>query len=261
MQVWRHGPDGASRDDDDVAIEEPLQIRLAWRQAGALLDRPIAVTMRTPGHDAELALGFLLAEGVIAGRAAVEQPAPDTVRVLLPDGAEPDLMALERHVLTSSACGVCGRVTLDGLHPHGPDLSADPALLPAAFISSLPARLLAAQPGFSRTGGLHAAGLFAPDGALRVAREDVGRHNALDKVIGHAVDLLPLHGHAVCVSGRASFELVQKASQAGVPALIAVGAPSSLAVRLAAERGMTLVGFCRGTTFNVYTGAHRVLPG
>lgn len=261
MQVWRHGPDGASPDDDVVAVEEPLQIRLAWRQAGALLDRPIAITMRTPGHDAELALGFLLAEGVIAGRAAVEQPSPDTVRVLLPDGAEPDLMALERHVLTSASCGVCGRVTLDGLQTDGPDLSADPITLPPALVSALPERLRAAQPGFLRTGGLHAAGLFAADGALLVAHEDVGRHNALDKVIGHAVDHLPLRGHAVCVSGRVSFELVQKAAQAGVPALVAVGAPSSLAVQLAAERGMTLIGFCRGAAFNVYTGAHRVPRG
>lgn len=258
IAIGRHGPHGLLPDDDEVAVEAPLEIRLGWRQAGALVERPIAVTMRTPGHDGQLALGFLFAEGVIDGLADVEQQADDVVTVRLPEGVEPDLHALERHLLTTSACGVCGRSSLAGL-PRGGRVE-DRLRLAPELILQLPGRLRQAQPGFTRTGGTHATGIFNPAGVLVTAHEDVGRHNALDKAIGQLLDHTPLSGHIACVSGRASWELVQKALRAGLSALVAVGAPSSAAVTLAEQGGLTLVGFCRAGGFNVYTGAWRLAP-
>ena len=236
--------------EDLVAVEEPLEIRVDGE--------PLAVTMRTPGHDEELALGFLHGEGLIDGPHAVD-PAPglaaNTVDVAGPLLREPG----DRRFYTTSSCGVCGKGALEEVAVHAPRAPwPDRPRVPAALLATLPDRLV--QPTFERTGGLHATGLFGTDGALRCVREDVGRHNAMDKVVGRALadGLLPLHDAVLCVSGRLSFELVQKAAVAGAPILVGVGAPSSLAVALAEDRGMTLCGFARGGRVNVYTGAARV---
>jgi FdhD protein len=234
---------------DEVAIEEPLEIRVD----GA----PLAVTMRTPGHDDELALGFLYGEGLITEpRAAgpTEDFANNTVEVAGPLSRDPSA----RSFYTTSSCGVCGKGALEEVAIHAPDLP-DGFTIERALLADLPERLR--QPGFARTGGLHATGLFTPAGELVHVREDVGRHNAMDKVIGRALreGLVPLHGYVLCVSGRLSFELVQKAAVAGAPVLVGVGAPTSLAVQLAADRGLTLAGFARGGSVNVYSRADRVL--
>jgi len=240
--------------EDEVAVEEPLEIRVDGR--------PLVVTMRTPGHDEELALGFLHGEGLIDGARAAGPPgdlAANTVDVAGPLAREPDARAF----FTSSSCGVCGKGALEQVAVHAPRLTgaADALRIPRALLAGLPGRLR--QPTFARTGGLHATGLFTPGGELACVREDVGRHNAMDKVIGWALrapggPALPLHGHVLCVSGRLSFELVQKAAVAGAPVLVGVGAPTSLAVRLAGDRNLTLAGFARGDRVNVYTGGHRV---
>ncbi|HEY8584067.1 MAG TPA: formate dehydrogenase accessory sulfurtransferase FdhD [Capillimicrobium sp.] len=233
---------------DEVAVEEPLEIRV---DGDAL-----SVTMRTPGHDEELALGFLLGEGLIDGpRAAglTEDLAANTVEVAGPLLRDPSA----RRFYTTSSCGVCGRGSLEEVAVHAPALAAGP-VVGRALLADLPERLR--QPSFERTGGVHATGLFSADGELLLAREDVGRHNAMDKVVGRALldGDVPLHGRILCVSGRLSFELVQKAAVAGAPILVGVGAPTSLAVELAADRGMTLCGFARRGRVNVYTRAERV---
>jgi FdhD protein len=235
--------------EDFLAVEEPLEIRVD----GA----PLAVTMRTPGHDEELALGFLFTEGLIDGpRAAglTDDLAANTIEVEGPMTRDVD----GRRFYTTSSCGVCGKGALEEVAVHSEPAPAGPEIA-RALLASLPDRLR--QPTFERTGGLHATGLFAPDGELLCVREDVGRHNAMDKVVGRTLmdGGVPLHGRVLCVSGRLSFELVQKAAVAGAPILVGVGAPSSLAVSLAADRGMTLAGFARRGNVNVYTRAERVL--
>jgi FdhD protein len=235
--------------DDLVAVEEPLEIRIGGS--------PVAVTMRTPGHDEELALGFCLSEGLRPLAARVpDDLAANTVEVEAP-GA--DLGGLQRSFYTSSSCGVCGKGALEAVAVEANRVESD-LHVAAGVVAQLSERLRAAQAAFAATGGLHAAGLFAADGELLCVREDVGRHNALDKVVGRAFldGLLPLSGSILCVSGRLSFELVQKAAVAGCPLLVAVGAPSSLAVDLAADRGITLCGFVRGGSLNVYTEPWRV---
>ena len=233
---------------DAVAVEEPLEIRVAGEA--------IAVTMRTPGHDDELALGFLYGERLIDRAWDVgltDDLAANTVDVK----GELRRPVDRRRFYTTSSCGVCGKGAIE-------EVGVDPAPLPPGpvlsreLLADLPNRLT--QPGFELTGGVHATGLFAADGELRLVREDVGRHNAMDKVVGHALreGLLPLHGHVLCVSGRLAFELVQKAAVAGAPVLVGVGAPTSLAVQLADELGMTLCGFARQGRLNVYAGADRV---
>ncbi len=234
---------------DVVAVEEPLEIRI-----GGV---PVAVTMRTPGHDEELALGFSIAEGLapVAARVPDDFPA-NTIEI---DAPGADLGRLQRNFYTSSSCGVCGKGALEAVAVEASRVESR-LTVPAALVAQLPERLRAAQPAFEATGGLHATGLFTAEGELLCVREDVGRHNALDKVIGRAFldGLLPLAGSLLCVSGRLSFELVQKAAIAGCPILVAVGAPSSLAVELAADRGVTLCGFVRGGSVNVYTEPWRV---
>ena len=235
--------------DDVVAVEEPLEIRI-----GGV---PVAVTMRTPGHDEELALGFCLSEGLRPLAARVpDDLAANTVDV---DAPGADVGSLQRSFYTSSSCGVCGKGALEAVAVETPRVESD-LRVEAALVAGLPDRLRAAQAAFEATGGLHATGLFSPDGALITVREDVGRHNALDKVVGRAFldGQLPLSGSILCVSGRLSFELVQKAAVAGCPLLVAVGAPSSLAVELAADRGITLCGFVRGGSVNVYTEPWRL---
>jgi FdhD protein len=234
--------------EDAVAIEEPLEIRVD----GAAL----AVTMRTPGHDEELALGFLYGEGLIDGpreAGLTEDLANNTIEVTGPLTRDPGV----RRFYTTSSCGVCGKGALEEVAVLSAPVSAEPTI-PRSLAAELPNRL--DQPGFRRTGGLHATGLFHPDGELLYTREDVGRHNAMDKVVGRALTdgQLPLSGRVLCVSGRLSFELVQKAAVAGAPILIGVGAPSSLAVELADDRGLTLCGFARRGTVNVYTQPQRI---
>jgi FdhD protein len=255
---------GAEVRRDPVAVEEPLEIRAEGPDHAAV---SIAVTMRTPGHDAELAVGFLFTEGLIRAADQLRRPA---VRELAVEGgpgnvvtvrlaAAFDAERLKRNFYATSSCGICGKASLDhldaGAPPLGPGITVGRSLL-----VGLPAALRAAQDVFERTGGLHATGVFDGEGRLVVAREDVGRHNAMDKAIGHLVlaRQVPLEDRVLMVSGRLSFELVQKAAMAGATLLCAVSAPSSLAVQAAARLGMTLVGFVRGESFNVYTHPQRV---
>ena len=242
-------PDGEAV--DVVAVEEPLEIRI-----GGV---PVAVTMRTPGHDEELALGFCLSEGLrpISARPP-DDLAANTVDVEAPDA---DVGSLQRSFYTSSSCGVCGKGALDAVAVEAPRVESD-LRVPAALVAELPERLRAGQAAFEATGGLHATGLFSETGELLCVREDVGRHNALDKVVGRAFldGILPLARSILCLSGRLSFELVQKAAVAGCPLVVAVGAPSSLAVELAADRGITLCGFVRAGSMNVYTETWRLGP-
>jgi FdhD protein len=241
---------GGEEADERVAVEEPLEIRIGGE--------PVAVTMRTPGNDEELALGFCVSEG-LAPRAAVapDDLAANTVDV---EAESFDMERLRRHFYTSSSCGVCGKGAIEAVTIAGPRVEST-LRVTEAVVSALPDRLLAAQKAFAATGGLHATGLFSPQGELLCVREDVGRHNAMDKVVGWAFleGLLPLSDHVLCVSGRLSFELVQKAAVAGCPVLVAVGAPSSLAVELAVDRGVTLCGFVREGRVTVYSESWRIV--
>jgi FdhD protein len=256
------------RRPDTVAAEEPLEIRVG--PAGGARG-PLAVTMRTPGDDLDLALGFLFTEGIIrapddvrSAQLCAGDDEPNTynvVDVALSPGVPPPDTDPSRNFYTTSSCGVCGKASIDAVRVRGGYKVDDDAVrVPAGVLATLPGVLRRAQRTFESTGGLHAAGLFGPDGELLVVREDVGRHNAVDKVVGWALrqGMLPLSGRVLLVSGRASFELTQKAAMAGIPILAAVSAPSSLAVDLAAETGLTVVGFLRGRTMNVYTGPERI---
>ena len=268
QRIWAVEKNTMRRKTDFLVIEEPLEFRL---KAGDE-EKTVAITMRTPGDDYELAAGFLFSEGVIEDKDQVSlmtycagedgaQQEYNQLRIHLRAPGLPDLAQLERHFVINSACGLCGKASLDAL------VERDPAPIPSGpivspdFVYSLPDKLRQAQSLFEQTGGLHAAALFDTDGELVVLREDVGRHNALDKLIGYALlsKRLPLHDHVLMVSGRASYELLQKCLFAGGPIFCAVSAPSSLAVSLAEQFGITLVGFLRGERFNVYTGVERVL--
>jgi FdhD protein len=236
-------------EQDSVAVEEPLEIRIGGS--------PVAVTMRTPGHDEELALGFCLSEGLQpTGARLPDDLAANTVDVEAPGF---DASRLQRSFYTTSSCGVCGKGALEAVAVESPRVESQ-LRVPLALVTALPDRLREAQATFAVTGGLHATGLFSAEGELLCAREDVGRHNAFDKVVGWAFGAgrLPLSECVLCVSGRLSFELVQKAAVAGCPVLVAVGAPSSLAVELATDRGITLCGFVRGGSANVYTEPWRI---
>jgi FdhD protein len=241
---------GGGTERDELAVEEPLEIRVNGEA--------VAVTMRTPGHDEELAVGFLRSEGIpaVAARPTADLAA-NTIDVEVGGGF--DAARLRRNFYTSSSCGVCGKGALEAVAVEAPRVESD-LTVPAALVSELPDRLRAAQPTFAATGGLHATGLFDAEGTAIVVREDVGRHNAFDKVVGRAFldGLLPLADKLVCVSGRLSFELVQKAAVAGAPVVAAVGAPSTLAVELARDRGITLCGFVRDGRVNVYTEPSRI---
>lgn len=253
---------------DAVAVEEPLEIRIVPHGGE---EHRVAVTMRTPGDDFELTAGFLVSEGLIAARSDVvdlryctdlEEQQYNIVTVHLSSGARFDPADLSRNFYTTSSCGVCGKASLEAIEIQGCVPFADGTLrVDADIVRALPDALREEQRVFERTGGLHAAGLFAADGTLHLLREDVGRHNALDKVIGHEFleGRLPLSETVLAVSGRASFEIMQKALTAGIPMVVAVGAPSSLAVDVAREFGMTLAGFAKPEGFNIYTGAQRVV--
>jgi len=265
--------DGIKRSqDDNVAVEEPLEIRLGYTTADGRAARSISITMRTPGNDRELAAGFLFTEAIVARAddiASVEAcgpPAPDSgnhnvIRVELAADVPVDLGRLQRHFYTTSSCGVCGKASLDALRVGGAKPIDDAgATFKRTVLTSVPAALRTAQHTFEETGGLHAAAAFNSTGDLLVTMEDVGRHNAVDKVIGSLLlnNDLPAPELGLIVSGRASFELMQKTLMAGMPLLAAVSAPSSLAVQLAREFNMTLVGFLRGETFNIYAGEQRI---
>jgi FdhD protein len=251
--------------EDYLAVEEPLEIQLGYERSGWRVEKSVSVTMRTPGCDAELAAGFLFTEGIIGDAGQIERvhfPEANVVRVDLKTGVKVDVRRLERHFYTSSSCGVCGKASIAalGLTGNAPPLQPGPVFTPAT-IHQLPRTLRATQSVFDQTGGLHAAALFSVSGELVDLREDVGRHNAVDKLIGAQWLAAAPHAFAhrlLFVSGRASFELVQKALAAGLPILAAVGAPSSLAVALAQTHGMTLLGFVRGERFNIYAGESRI---
>ena len=256
---------------DRVAVEEPLEIQLSSATAAGSAAKSISITMRTPGDDSELALGFLLTEGVIQSADQVTSvthtgPAADdglqnTIRVELQADVDVAMDKLERHFYTTSSCGVCGKASLDALYVSGQEsLGGHNTTFPRGIIVAMPDRVRLQQPVFSATGGLHAAAIFTSDGEIVIVKEDVGRHNATDKAIGALLQSgqLPGNEFGLLVSGRASFELMQKALVAGIPFLAAVGAPSSLAVQTAQKFDMTLVGFLREGTFNIYTGAKRI---
>lgn len=257
---------------DSLAVEEPLEIRLGFIENGKTVHKSISITMRTPGDDFELAAGFLFTEGIVKSPDQIKkirhcgipakQGAPlNTVRIDLRAEVKIDFKKLERHFYTSSSCGVCGKTSIEALQTGVCKLKENSALVFAPeTIHRLPEILRAAQNVFDRTGGLHAAALFNSDGELEILREDVGRHNAVDKLIGSRflAGKTPITDKLLMVSGRASFELVQKALMAGIPILAAVGAPSSLAVELAREYEMSLLGFVRDNRFNIYTGAERI---
>jgi FdhD protein len=261
--------DSSAPFQDLLAVEEPLEIRLH----NNLEDKSISITMRTPGNDFELAAGFLFTEGILNNGAQIREirwshidngnprQLGNSVTVELNAGVDVDLDRLERHFYTTSSCGVCGKASIEAIQMQGcPVLPRNLPMVASSVIHSLPDALRRAQPVFERTGGLHAAALFSPDGTLQLLREDVGRHNAVDKLIG--AEILAGHAalgnHLIFVSSRASFELVQKALMAGIPILAAVGAPSSLAVETAQRFNMTLLGFVRDGRFNIYSGASRI---
>jgi FdhD protein len=264
--------DGPEEMSDVLAVEEPLEIRVGFDRGEHRERKAISITMRTPGEDESLAVGFLFTEGIIGSRDQISavrhcgKPSPDkgirnTILVELADGIEVDLKRLERHFYTSSSCGVCGKSSIEALHTGPRKIESGGPAISSEVIHRLPAVGIANQSTFEKTGGLHASAIFNADGEIEAIAEDVGRHNALDKVIGAKFlsGELPLSEKILLVSGRASFELVQKALMAGIPIMAAVGAPSSLAVELAREFGMTLIGFVRDERFNIYTGGSRIL--
>lgn len=270
IDLERRRDDRPPRGRDTVATEEPLEIRLRHTEAGVEVERRIAVTMRTPGDDFDLAVGFLYSEAVIARPQDVvgvtyctdarDSQRFNVVSVALREGVTFDADRLERNFFTTSSCGVCGKASLEALEIEGQGAVAAGPTISARTVRTLPDRLRESQDLFERTGGIHASGLFLPDGTMELMREDVGRHNALDKVVGALFQRreIPASERVAVVSGRASFELVQKAVRAGIPILAAVGAPSSLAVETAERFGATLLGFVGPRGFNIYTGADRI---
>ena len=257
-QILRWDKKGPLKDSDELAREEPLEIRVETR--------PVSVTMRTPGHDRELATGFLLSEGLITSKEDIldikpypREEAGNVIDVFLSPNVKVDFASLTRHVFASSSCGICGKASIDAVHRQFPPATSE-LKVEARTLLSLPQKLQGAQETFARTGGLHAAALFDPSGNLVTVREDVGRHNAVDKVLGYGLlkGLLPFDHQILLVSGRASFEIMQKALAGRIAIVAAVSAPSSLAVDFAEASGQTLVGFLRGERMNIYAHAQRV---
>lgn len=258
---------GVFTDGDRLATEEPLEVKLQINTSPTLATKSVSITMRTPGNDAELAIGFLFTEGIINDYSHVKSIAhvpysdDNIIKIQLDENININIGKLERHFYTTSSCGVCGKASIDAIKtvcnisPIERNLKVSPEI-----IYTLPDTLRKQQEVFESTGGLHASAIFDIDGNLLMLREDVGRHNALDKLVGASLEkgLLPLDNHLLLLSGRASFELIQKAAMAGIKVVCAVGAPSSLAVETAEEMGMTLVGFLRGERFNIYTGEQRI---
>lgn len=272
LPITKINGDTSTGTSDALAIEEPLEIRLESGPTEERATQNISVTMRTPGNDAELALGFLFTEGIIQNLSDINGIAhtfttcaenkENVIQVSLNEHATPNLRNTERNFYTTSSCGVCGKGSIDAIRTVNAYIRQDDTtLIDANILHQLPQKLSKHQQVFADTGGLHASALFTPSGELLLLREDVGRHNALDKLIGAALNnnWLPLTNYILLLSGRASFELIQKAAMAGITAVAAVGAPSSLAVQLAEEFNITLIGFLRNNRFNIYTAAHRIL--
>ena len=255
--------------EDILSIEEPLEIRLKYIQDNEVYNQTISVTMRTPGNDTELSLGFLFTEGIISSFEAIQEiyhveknctlQKKNSIQVVVKDGFAPNLMQSDRNFYTTSSCGVCGKSSIESIKTVSPFQNSNKPKLDilTSILYQLPQKLRAAQSDFANTGGIHASGLFSMEGELLLLQEDVGRHNALDKLIGHAFTkgMLPLHQHILLLSGRISFELVQKAAMAGIFIVVAIGAPSSLAVELAQEFDITLIGFLNENRFNIYHSA------
>ena len=277
LPVQKMAAEIITRSVDPVAVEQPLEIRILHGPAGGRQEQTLAITMRTPGNDEELAIGWLFTEGIISAEAAANIQGPNTptavasisspntaaanntITIPLPESLHPDLTRSQRHSYTTSSCGICGKTTLDNLYTKTKNTDTTNLTIPAAVLYTLPDLLRKGQDIFDATGGLHAAGLFTGTGQLLALREDIGRHNALDKLIGHALkQALPLNKTILLLSGRACFELIQKAAMAGIRMVAAVGPPSSLAVEYAEETGITLVGFLRQHRCNIYTGADRI---
>ena len=270
VDIDRIGPDSArAMDRDAITVEEPLEIRLSYTASGQRVEQSISVTMRTPGDDEELALGFLAGEAIVRRASDVrlvehcEPPSPDkgirnVIRVELADDIGVDAGGLLRHFYTTSSCGVCGKASLDAVRVQIQPRTPSAFEIAAAALKGLPEALGARQTEFSRTGGLHATASFDAGGALLRVREDVGRHNAFDKLAGSYLADGNLASHGILLSGRASFELLQKAAVAGAPLVASIGPPSSLAVELAQDQGITLVGFLKSDRFNIYAGAERI---
>ena len=272
IEISKFGDAGITLKKDDVAVEEPLEIQVSSAGADGAAAKSVSITMRTPGADRELAVGFLFTEGIITaadqvvsvrhyGETDPDSGLQNTVRVEIDPGVDLHLDRLQRHFYTTSSCGVCGKASLDALRVSGQSsLAAHQTPFAAKLLTKMPDIVRGQQPLFSKTGGLHAAAIFGSDGEIAIVKEDVGRHNATDKAIGalFSAGKLPANQMALLVSGRASFELMQKALVAGIPLLAAVGAPSSLAVKMAREFDMTLVGFLRDGSFNIYAGGERI---
>ncbi len=266
FEIVKIGDHQSDRKIDFLAVEEPLEIRLKYGKADHRLTKNISITMRTPGSDAELASGFLFTEGIITAKTNIINIShsglnENVIEVSLHEDLELDLKKIERHFYTSSSCGVCGKSSIDSVRTVIPvSNTVDDLKITAPTLLELPQTLRTRQDVFEYTGGLHASALFEEQGNLLLSREDVGRHNALDKLIGAALEqaLIPISNHILLLSGRASFELIQKAAMAGIKIVAAVGAPSSLAVELAKDFNITLVGFLRDKRFNIYSGAERI---
>ena len=272
IEISKVDASGISRKNDSVAVEEPLEIQVSAQSAGGSAAKSISITMRTPGADEELAIGFLHTEGIITapeqvlsvqhvGEIDPDSGTRNIIRIDIDPTVDLQLDRLQRHFYTTSSCGVCGKASLDALRVTGQySLAEHQTRFPTKVLLDVPGVVRQQQPLFSQTGGLHAAAIFGSDGEIAIVKEDVGRHNATDKAIGalFSAGRLPAHDLALLVSGRASFELMQKALVAGIPLLAAVGAPSSLAVKLAKEFDMTLIGFLRDGTFNIYAGSERI---
>ena len=263
--ITRFGADGVVQQDDTLAVEEPLEIRLCWQRNGAVEEEPLTITMRTPGHDIELAAGLLLSEGIVSNReqilAITRGDNDNTLLVELSLDNQLDMKRFQRNFLSTSSCGVCGKMTIESLQLlHQPQLNEKTPQLKAALLQALPEQLRVAQMLFKQTGGVHGAGLFNADGDMLLLREDVGRHNAVDKLLGASFfeNNFPVSDCILLVSGRAGFEIIQKALAANIAFVAAVGAPTSLAIDLARKHDMTLVGFLKESGFNCYSGEQRI---
>ncbi len=267
IKITRSAASGYVLTEDLVATEEPLEIMMAWQQDGKTVNKNISVTMRTPGNDAALAAGFLFTEAIIKNSSEIKEIKtsafnPNNILVSLNNDTTPNIQQTERNFYTSSSCGVCGKASIDAIHTVSAfNHLQSIATIDAETLYHLPQLLRAQQQTFDQTGGLHAAALFSQDGSIKLLQEDVGRHNALDKLIGTALmkNMIPLTDDILLLSGRASFELIQKATMAGIGIVAAVGAPSSLAVQLAQDAGITLVGFLRSNGCNIYSHPGRIL--
>ena len=266
ISIYKIGPDEISETEDKVAVEEPMQIQLEYSTASGRMQKNIAVTMRTPGNDAELAAGFLFTEGIIMHKDAISEikrfnADENRVQVILKENTVPVLGNVGRNFYTTSSCGVCGKASIDAINTVSQfTATKDNICIDVALLYQLQDSIREQQKVFEDTGGIHASALFDVTGKFIMLREDVGRHNALDKIIGAALlnGELPLNNHLLFLSGRASFELVQKAVMAGIKVIAAVGAPSSLAVEMAKENDVTLIGFLRNNRFNIYNGKERI---